>query len=96
MENEVPQEELDRMTDLFNKPHIKFKEGVLNNIELRFSNEPARHKLLDVMGDLALIGQPIKGKIVASRPGHYANTELAKIIKENIKKGIIENSYSKI
>jgi len=85
MENEVSQEELDRMADLFNKPHVKVKEGVLNNIDLRFSNEPARHKLLDVLGDLALIGQPIKGKIVASRPGHYANTQLAKVIKENIR-----------
>lgn len=85
MENEVPQEELDRIADLFNKPHVQVKEGVLNNVDLRFSNEPARHKLLDVLGDLALIGQPVKGKIVASRPGHYANTQLAKIIKENIR-----------
>lgn len=74
------------MADLFNKPHVKVKEGVLNNVDLRFSNEPARHKLLDILGDLTLIGRPIKGKIVASRPGHYANTQLAKIIKENIKK----------
>ncbi|MCG8411777.1 MAG: bifunctional UDP-3-O-[3-hydroxymyristoyl] N-acetylglucosamine deacetylase/3-hydroxyacyl-ACP dehydratase [Bacteroidales bacterium] len=86
LENEVPQEELDRMADLFNKPHVKAKEGILNNVDLRFSNEPARHKLLDILGDLALIGQPIKGKIVASRPGHYANTQLAKIIKDNITK----------
>jgi len=86
MENEVSQDEIDRMADLFNKPHVKVKEGILNNVDLRFSNEPARHKLLDVMGDLALVGQPIKGKIVASRPGHYANTQLAKIIKETIKK----------
>ncbi len=86
MENEVSQEELDRMADLFNKPHVKVKEGILNNVDLRFSNEPARHKLLDIIGDLALIGRPIKGKIVASRPGHFANTQLAKIIKDNIKK----------
>ena len=86
MENEVPQEELDRMADLFNKPHVKVKEGVLNNVDLRYSNEPARHKLLDVLGDLSLIGRPILGKIVASRPGHFANTQFAKVIKENIKK----------
>jgi UDP-3-O-[3-hydroxymyristoyl] N-acetylglucosamine deacetylase/3-hydroxyacyl-[acyl-carrier-protein] dehydratase len=86
MENEVSQDELDRMADLFNKPHVKVKEGILNNVDLRFSNEPARHKLLDILGDLALIGRPIKGKIVASRPGHFANTQLAKIIKDNIKK----------
>ncbi|MEE4198647.1 MAG: bifunctional UDP-3-O-[3-hydroxymyristoyl] N-acetylglucosamine deacetylase/3-hydroxyacyl-ACP dehydratase [Bacteroidales bacterium] len=86
MENEVSQDELDRMADLFNKPHVKVKEGILNNVDLRFSNEPARHKLLDVLGDLSLIGQPVMGKIVASRPGHYANTQFAKIIKETIKK----------
>ena len=86
MENEVSQGELDRMADLFNKPHVKVKEGILNNIDLRFSNEPARHKLLDVLGDLSLIGQPVLGKIVASRPGHYSNTQFAKIIKETIKK----------
>jgi len=86
MENEVSQKELDRMADLFNKPHVKVKEGILNNIDLRFSNEPARHKLLDVLGDLSLIGQPVLGKIVASRPGHYSNTQFAKIIKETIKK----------
>ena len=86
MENEVSQDELDRMADLFNKPHVKVKEGILNNVDLRFSNEPARHKLLDVLGDLSLIGQPVLGKIVASRPGHYSNTQFAKIIKETIKK----------
>lgn len=86
MENEVSQNELDRMADLFNKPHVKVKEGILNNIDLRFSNEPARHKLLDVLGDLSLIGQPVLGKIVASRPGHSANTQFAKIIKETINK----------
>ncbi len=85
MEHEVPQKELDRIADLFGKPHVKVKEGVLNNVDLRFSNEPARHKLLDIIGDLALIGQPIKGKIVASRPGHYANTRLAQIIRKNIR-----------
>ncbi len=84
MENEVSQDELDRMADLFNKPHVKVKEGILNNVDLRYSNEPARHKLLDILGDISLVGQPIKGKIVASRPGHYANTQLAKIIKESI------------
>ncbi|HDR90048.1 MAG TPA: bifunctional UDP-3-O-[3-hydroxymyristoyl] N-acetylglucosamine deacetylase/3-hydroxyacyl-ACP dehydratase [Bacteroidetes bacterium] len=87
LERSVSQEELDRVADLFNKPHIKVKpEGVLNNIDLHFSNEPARHKLLDIIGDLALVGQPIKGKIVATRPGHYANTQLARRIRQEIKK----------
>ena len=89
MDRVVDQSEVDRITDLFNKPHIKANsEGVLNNIDLRFPNEPARHKLLDIMGDLALIGQPVIGKIVATRPGHHANTEMAKKIRQAIRKAI--------
>jgi UDP-3-O-[3-hydroxymyristoyl] N-acetylglucosamine deacetylase/3-hydroxyacyl-[acyl-carrier-protein] dehydratase len=87
LEKEVSQEEIDRIAKLFNRPGItSHKEGVLNNTELNYPNEPARHKLLDIMGDLALVGQPIKGKVVATRPGHYANTRLAKIIRQEIKK----------
>jgi UDP-3-O-[3-hydroxymyristoyl] N-acetylglucosamine deacetylase/3-hydroxyacyl-[acyl-carrier-protein] dehydratase len=87
LEKEVPQEEIDRIAKLFNRPGItSHKEGILNNTELLFANEPARHKLLDLMGDLALVGQPIKGKVVATRPGHYSNTRLAKIIRQEIKK----------
>jgi UDP-3-O-[3-hydroxymyristoyl] N-acetylglucosamine deacetylase/3-hydroxyacyl-[acyl-carrier-protein] dehydratase len=87
MENPVPQEELDRIADLFNKPHVKVKpEGVLNNVDLFYTNEPARHKLLDILGDLALIGQPIKGKIIAKKPGHHANNQFAKKIVSQIKK----------
>ena len=87
LEKEVSQEEIDRIAKLFNRPGITtHKAGVLNNTELRYPNEPARHKLLDLMGDLALVGQPIKGKVVATRPGHYANTRFAKIIRQEIKK----------
>lgn len=87
LEKEVSQEEIDRIAKLFNRPGItNHKEGILNNTELNYPNEPARHKLLDIMGDLALVGQPIKGKVVATRPGHYANTRLAKIIRQEIKK----------
>jgi UDP-3-O-[3-hydroxymyristoyl] N-acetylglucosamine deacetylase/3-hydroxyacyl-[acyl-carrier-protein] dehydratase len=87
MEHEVPQEELDRIADLFNKPRIHVKpEGILNNLDLHFQNEPARHKLLDIVGDLALVGRRIKGKIIAKRPGHLANTELAKIIRKMARK----------
>lgn len=87
LEKEVPQEEIDRIATLFNKPGITtHKAGILNNTELRFPNEPARHKLLDIIGDLALVGQPIKGKVVATRPGHFANTRLAKLIRQEIKK----------
>ena len=64
---------------------MAIKEGILNNLELHFTNEPARHKLLDVVGDLALVGTRIKGHVIASRPGHNANTHFAKIIKHHIK-----------
>ncbi len=82
----VSQEELDRLSELFQKPKVLVKkEGILNNLELHFENEPARHKLLDIIGDLSLLGKPIKGKIIASRPGHYSNVEFAKLIKKQIK-----------
>jgi len=87
LEKEVEQEEIDRIAKLFNRPGItKHTAGILNNTELRYPNEPARHKLLDIMGDLALVGQPIKGKVVATRPGHFANTRLAKLLRQEIKK----------
>jgi UDP-3-O-[3-hydroxymyristoyl] N-acetylglucosamine deacetylase/3-hydroxyacyl-[acyl-carrier-protein] dehydratase len=87
LEKEVSQEELDRIAKLFNRPGINsHKAGILNNTELLYPNEPARHKLLDIMGDLALVGQPIKGRVVATKPGHYANTRLARIIRQEIKK----------
>lgn len=87
LEREVEQSEIDRIAKLFNKPGIStHNAGVLNNTELRYPNEPARHKLLDILGDLALVGHPIKGKIVATRPGHAANTHLAKIMRQEMKK----------
>ncbi len=87
MEKEVGQDELDRIADLFNKPRVQVKpEGILNNLDLHYQNEPARHKLLDIVGDLSLVGRRIKGKIVAKRPGHYANTELAKMIRKLARK----------
>ena len=86
MEHQVPQEELDRIADLFNKPHVHVRpEGILNNLNLHFDNEPARHKLLDLIGDLTLVGARIRGKIVAVRPGHHANTEMAKILRKQYK-----------
>jgi UDP-3-O-[3-hydroxymyristoyl] N-acetylglucosamine deacetylase/3-hydroxyacyl-[acyl-carrier-protein] dehydratase len=87
LEKEVEQAEIDRIARLFNRPGInKHTAGILNNTELRFPNEPARHKLLDLMGDLALVGLPIKGKVVATRPGHHANTRLAGVIRQEMKK----------
>ena len=83
----VEQPELDRLAELFNMPKIQVKpEGILNNLELRFSNEPARHKLLDLIGDFALVGKQIKGRIVATRPGHYANNQMARKLRQIIKK----------
>jgi UDP-3-O-[3-hydroxymyristoyl] N-acetylglucosamine deacetylase/3-hydroxyacyl-[acyl-carrier-protein] dehydratase len=87
LEREVDQKEIDRIARLFNKPGItKHHAGILNNTKLRYPNEPARHKLLDLMGDLALVGQPIKGSVVATRPGHYSNTRLARLIRQQIKR----------
>jgi len=87
LDKEVEQSEIDRIARLFNRPGIStHTAGILNNTELRYPNEPARHKLLDIMGDLALVGHPIKGKVVATRPGHYANTRLAKLMRQEMKK----------
>jgi len=82
----VSQQELDRLAELFEKPKVKVKdEGILNNLDLHFENEPARHKLLDIIGDLSLLGKPIKGHVKAKRPGHFANTQFARLIKEKFK-----------
>jgi UDP-3-O-[3-hydroxymyristoyl] N-acetylglucosamine deacetylase/3-hydroxyacyl-[acyl-carrier-protein] dehydratase len=90
----VSQEKLDELASLFNKPKVEVVEkGFLNNVKLHFQNEPARHKLLDIIGDFALIGMPIKAHILAGRPGHAANIAFAKKIKELIKK---ENAKPKI
>lgn len=83
----VSKDELGRLATLFNKKSVEVRrEGYLNNLELRHSNEPARHKLLDVVGDLALIGTPIKARIIATRPGHSSNIAFAKKLKAHIKK----------
>ncbi len=79
--------EMERLAKAFGRKKMEVKsEGYLNNLELRFSNEPARHKLLDVVGDLALIGYPIKAHIIANRPGHSTNVDFARKIKQYIKK----------
>lgn len=83
----VEQSELERLAKVFNKQKIEVKqEGILNNIQLHFPNEPARHKLLDVVGDLALAGHAFKAHIIANRPGHATNVEFARRIKQYIKK----------
>ena len=94
VDREVNDEELERLQKLFQRPNIEVaEEGILNNIELRYRNEPARHKLLDLIGDLALIGAPIKAQILAARPGHKANVEFAKKIKSIIKQKKIQKKY---
>jgi UDP-3-O-[3-hydroxymyristoyl] N-acetylglucosamine deacetylase/3-hydroxyacyl-[acyl-carrier-protein] dehydratase len=84
---DVSQEEIDKLAKLLDKEHldIKIQGNTLNNCKLQFINEPARHKLLDVIGDLALVGKPIKGHILTARPGHSGNISFAKIIKEIMK-----------
>lgn len=83
----VDQEELDRLASLFNKPRVEVKPtGILNNLELHFNNEPARHKLLDVIGDLVLAGAPIRGRIIASKPGHKINADFTRMVRKEIKK----------
>ncbi|HLQ99657.1 MAG TPA: bifunctional UDP-3-O-[3-hydroxymyristoyl] N-acetylglucosamine deacetylase/3-hydroxyacyl-ACP dehydratase [Sphingobacterium sp.] len=87
VDKEVEKSELQRLSKLFNRSDIDVaSEGILNNIRLRHQNEPARHKLLDMVGDLALVGRPIKGHIMAARPGHAANVAFAKKIKSVIRR----------
>ena len=81
----VSDEELDRIATFFRKPKVVVKEcGILNNVELYFENEPARHKLLDLIGDLSLVGRPIKGQVTAVKPGHFSNTSFARKIKHTL------------
>lgn len=94
VDREVSQGELDRLSELFDQPKLEVaKEGILNNLELRHRNEPARHKLLDLIGDLALVGAPIKGQVLAARPGHKANVAFAKKIKAMAKKSKLKKKY---
>ncbi len=85
----ISEEEQQRLINYFNMPDIRVREeGILNNVELRFDNEPARHKLIDILGDLTLVGMPFTGNIKAYRPGHKTNTEFAKMIRKHLMNGI--------
>lgn len=96
VDSELPQEKLDHLRKVFNKPDVEVKgRGVLNNTALRFFNEPARHKLLDIVGDLALVGKPLKIHVLAARPGHAGNVDFAKKIKALIKKQKTEKDHFK-
>lgn len=97
VDKELPKEKLDHLRKVFNKEHVEVKgKGVLNNTALHFYNEPARHKLLDIIGDLALVGKPLKIHVLAARPGHNGNVAFAKLIKAAIKKQRQEKDYPKV
>ena len=87
VEHPVVQDELDRMAALFKMPRLERNpDGYLNNVVLRFPNECARHKLLDLMGDLALVGKRLKARVAAVKPGHKINTRAAKEMRRLILK----------
>ncbi|MDR2680770.1 MAG: bifunctional UDP-3-O-[3-hydroxymyristoyl] N-acetylglucosamine deacetylase/3-hydroxyacyl-ACP dehydratase [Tannerella sp.] len=85
-DKKMEQTDMNRIADTLGLPHVNVKEfGYVNDKPLVFPNEPARHKLIDVIGDLALIGKPIKGHVIATRPGHKINNQLARLIRKDIK-----------
>ena len=85
-ENEMSQERLNQLADTIGVPHHDATEkGYLSHKPLAWENEPARHKLLDIIGDMALIGKPIKGRIIATRPGHTINNKFARLIRKEIR-----------
>jgi len=90
-ENEMPQEKVDQLTKTIGVPPIKADElGYLQHKPLVWENEPARHKLLDIIGDMALIGRPIVGRIIATRPGHTINNKFARLMRKEIRKHEIQ------
>ena len=90
-DQKLPQESLDKLADMMNVPHLSLNElGYINHKPLVFDNEPARHKLLDVIGDVALIGKPIRGRIIATRPGHKINNQFARMIRKDIKQNEVQ------
>jgi UDP-3-O-[3-hydroxymyristoyl] N-acetylglucosamine deacetylase/3-hydroxyacyl-[acyl-carrier-protein] dehydratase len=90
-DQEMPQEELRNLAEKLNIPYKDVQAlGYINNTPLVFDNEPARHKLIDVIGDVALIGKPIRGRIIATRPGHKINNQLARTIRKDVKQNEIQ------
>ena len=90
-ERQVSQEKLDALADVMKVPHKDANQlGYINHKPLVWDNEPARHKLLDIIGDLALIGKPIKGRIIATRPGHTINNKFARQMRKEIRKHEIQ------
>jgi UDP-3-O-[3-hydroxymyristoyl] N-acetylglucosamine deacetylase/3-hydroxyacyl-[acyl-carrier-protein] dehydratase len=90
-ERKLSQEDLDSLADSLNLPRQNAEEmGYINKRPLAFPNEPARHKLLDIIGDMALVGKPIKGRIIATRPGHKINNQLARLVRKDIKQNEVQ------
>ena len=91
VDKEISRKELDRLADLFahDRVEVKPKQGIFNNVDLHFDNECARHKLLDIIGDLALCGKHIKGRIIATKPGHRPNSIFAKALKKAYLKSVV-------
>ncbi|SDW94440.1 3-hydroxyacyl-[acyl-carrier-protein] dehydratase /UDP-3-O-[3-hydroxymyristoyl] N-acetylglucosamine deacetylase [Lutibacter oricola] len=87
VDKEISEATMDKLKKAFNKESLTVKpNGILDNLTLRWANEAARHKLLDVIGDLALVGTRIQGKVIANKPGHLVNTVFAKKLRKIIKK----------
>lgn len=90
----VAQENIDRICDLMNVPHMLISQlGYINPTPLKWDNEPARHKLMDVIGDIALIGRPIKGRVVAVRPGHTVNNKFTRMVRKEVRHTEIQSPY---
>ncbi len=85
-DQEIPQESIDKICDLMGVGHMKLDRlGYINPTPLKWDNEPARHKLMDVIGDMALIGRPLKGRVVAERPGHSINNKFTRMLRKAVK-----------
>lgn len=85
-DQKAEQETIDRICDMVNMPHMTLNElGYINPKPLKWDNEPARHKLVDVIGDLALIGRPLKGRVVSIRPGHTINNKFTRMLRKEVK-----------
>src|SRR5690606_28778982 len=86
VDKESSPETMEHLKVAFRKDNISVKpNGILDNLTLHHPNEAARHKLLDVIGDLALVGMRIRGKVIANKPGHFVNTQFAKKLSKIIK-----------
>lgn len=85
-DQEISQKKIDEICDIVNVPHMHLsKLGYINPKPLQWDNEPARHKLMDIIGDLSLIGRPIKGRVVAVRPGHTINNKFTRMVRKEVK-----------